>query len=255
VDRSLEDNAEWPERLTRDQLRAVDRYAIGVCGVPGVVLMENAGLNAAGAAVDLLRREFVIDEDSARVTIVCGGGNNGGDGYVIARHLLGWGLRPAVVAVKAPKELTGDAATMCQAWTGCGGEIFAAERPEQIDELRADWARQHLLIDAVLGSGFSAEHGPLREPQAAAIGAMNAAGERGAVKVLAVDLPSGLDCDTGISAEPCGAVRADLTVSFVGEKVGFGALGSAHFIGQVVLADIGLPAAVVARALADPERI
>ncbi|MEM6460194.1 MAG: NAD(P)H-hydrate epimerase [Planctomycetota bacterium] len=236
-----------PRRLTRAEAAAVDRYAIEVLGLPGLVLMENAGLNAAGAVFDELRRWFVVDEGTARVAVVCGGGNNGGDGYVVARQLTSWGLQGVeVVAVKPVDELTGDAAVNAVAWTRLGGRVWGWH--EQRDAAEAAVRGAHVAVDALLGTGYRAAAGPLRPATAAAVALLNERGEGDGRRVVCLDLPSGLDADTGAVAES-GAVAADVTVSFVAEKAGFAAGEAGAYLGRVVLADIGLTAAAVAAAL------
>ncbi|MEM1108792.1 MAG: NAD(P)H-hydrate epimerase [Planctomycetota bacterium] len=257
-DRPLNDTPDAPVRLTRAQSRAVDRYAIETLGIPGVVLMENAAINAAGAVFDVLREafEFEVDEENARIAIVCGGGNNGGDGYVVARQLKCWGLSPVVNAVKRPEELTGDARVMADAWLNCGGQIVPAWEPSYVERLRAEWSTAHVIVDALLGTGFGIEKGGLRGVMASVVGAIaelvdEQSGVRGfRGRVVALDVPSGMDADTGevAGSDGKGAVRADLTVTFVSEKTGFGVAGSERWLGRVVTADIGLPWDVVTTA-------
>lgn len=247
--------------LTRAQSRAVDRYAIEVLGIPGVVLMENAGINAAGAVVDVLKKQFIVDEGSARVAILCGGGNNGGDGYVVARQLLSWGLSPRVYGVKPVEGLSGDAAVNAAAWVGLGQNITRIDDPAGLATSAERWRGDHVVVDALLGTGFGAEHGAMRGPTAAVVAAVNGltapapgtalgSGEadfRGRGRVVALDVPSGLDADTGRAVGE--AIKADLTVTFVAEKAGFAKPGAGVYLGKVVAADIGLPASAVAAAL------
>ncbi|MEM9913710.1 MAG: NAD(P)H-hydrate epimerase [Planctomycetota bacterium] len=264
-DRLLNDTPEAPVRLTRRQSRAVDRYAIETLGIPGVVLMENAGINAAGAVFDVLREafEFEVDEENARIAVVCGGGNNGGDGYVVARQLKCWGMSPVVYAVKRPEDLVGDARVMADAWVSCGGQIVPASEAENVERHAEQWEAAHVVVDALLGTGYGAEKGGLRGVTAAAVRAMSRlvggdleadgglkGGFRG--RVVALDVPSGMDADTGKVAGGDGgeAVRADLTVTFVAEKAGFGEKVAGEWLGRVVTADIGLPWSVVEAAIA-----
>ncbi len=210
--------------LTREQARAVDQHAINVLGLPGIVLMENAGLNAAAAVLDLLDLALDLSPSDARVLVVCGGGNNGGDGYVLARHLSIWGASVSCLAVKPVEALTGDAAIAAGAALGIGVPVqpWAAGAMPEAD----------LIVDALLGTGFT---GQVREPVLSAIREINASP---ALRV-ALDLPSGMDCDTGrVLSE---AVRADLTVTFVDHKAGFAAADAGAWLGRVVVADIGVP--------------
>ena len=211
--------------LTRQQVRDFDRHAIEKWGLPGIVLMENAGRNAAGLILEALAHDR--SGPDAEVAILCGGGNNGGDGYVIARHLHNQGIAVRLCAAKDPEELTGDARVNATVCAHLGIDIRT-----EFD--RARWARSRVLVDALLGTGFT---GPVREPLARLIHEVNACS---GPYVVAVDLPSGLDCDTG---EPAAAtIRADMTVTFVDRKVGFDNPRSTAYTGEVKVVDIGVVA-------------
>jgi NAD(P)H-hydrate epimerase len=211
--------------LSRAEVRELDRRAIEEYGVPGVVLMENAG---RGAAEVLLRLGV-----HGQVLVCCGKGNNGGDGFVIARHLDNVGVPVRVLLFCRPEELSGDAAINHRiiARTGLPLQAFAAD-PPNVDALRQELARAEWVVDALFGTGLS---GPVRPPLAEVIAAINASQAR----VLAVDIPSGLDCDTGV---PLGStVRAQRTVTFVAQKTGFANPKAREFLGQVHVVDIGAP--------------
>lgn len=278
-DRRLNDNAVG---LTREQSRAVDRHAMEVLGIPGVVLMENAGINAAGAVFDVLREAFgfEVDEADAKIAVVCGGGNNGGDGYVVARQLKCWGMSPVVYAAKPVEALTGDARVMGEAWVRCGGAVVAMGQESAVAAAGQAWSASHVVVDALLGTGYGAEKGALRGVMGAAVREMGRLVEadagvrddfrgdsrgdlrgdsrsdfrgdfRGGFRgrVVALDVPSGMDADTG---EAVGGVcvAADLTVTFVAEKAGFGEEVAGKWLGRVVTADIGVPWSAVAAAAA-----
>lgn len=209
--------------LSRAEIRAVDQRAWDEYGLSGLVLMENAG----GGAARFLEAQGI----RGRVVICCGKGNNAGDGFVIARHLESRGHAVEVLlAVSAPR-LTGDAAVnsaiLQRAGTPCR-DLSTADTTAWHTSLNdADW-----IVDALLGTGLQ---GTVREPFATAIEAINNAG----CKVLAIDLPSGLECDTG---QPLGtAVRARETVTFVARKQGFDNPKSAEYTGRVTVIDIGVP--------------
>jgi NAD(P)H-hydrate epimerase len=216
--------------LTRAEVREVDRAAIEDLGVPGVVLMENAGAGTAR----LLESLGVTGE----VVIACGKGNNGGDGFVIARHLDIAGHAVRILLACRPEEVRWDAAINLAIAQRSGLAISClaeAEPPRWEQELAAaSW-----IVDALLGTGAS---GPPAEPIAVAIAAINAARSRGS-RVLAVDLPSGLDCDTGRSPGAC--VTAEVTATFVARKRGFDTPGSEAFTGEVRVIGIGAPRAAV----------
>lgn len=234
--------------LTREQARAVDAWAVETLGLPSVVLMEHAALNLAGVVDDLVVGELLLTPDAAAVHVVCGGGNNGGDGYAAARHLLGRGYQPTLWRVGPADRPRGDALIQRDALAALGLEAAPLSGPGDLDH--AD-----VVIDAVLGSGYDRRQGPPRAQAAHAIAAVNAAGRAGAV-VVAADLPSGLDADTGVG-DPAAAhpdddlpvVRAQVTVTFVGPKACFDS-SVEPWLGRVLVADIGLPDAAVAAFLA-----
>lgn len=212
--------------LSRRQVREFDRLAIEDWGVPGVVLMENAGRNAADAV-----ENFLGGVSGKSLAVVAGTGNNGGDGFVIARHLHLRGADVAVFVVGEPAGMTGDAAANFAILGKL--EIDASPCPPEVlahlaEELRAC----DLVVDALGGTGIS---GPLRGDLATAVEQINAAGR----DVVAVDIPTGLDCDTGKAEGP--AVRAALTVTMVARKKGFDAPGADRYTGEVVVVDIGVP--------------
>lgn len=216
-------NSPPPLVLTREQVREVDHRAIDDYGLPGVVLMENAGRNTA----ELIRQLGV----HGPVVVCCGKGNNAGDGFVIARHLENNGIDVRVLLSTPSSSFSGDAAINFAVLKRAGTPIVGAPTDFAIewrDELaRADW-----IVDALLGTGTQGE---IREPFLSAIGAINTANR----KVLAVDLPSGLDCDTGAILGDC--VRAHHTATFVARKPGFDTTGVAKFTGEVHVLDIGVP--------------
>ena len=179
--------------LTRQQVREVDRRAIEEYGMSGLVLMENAGRTTANLLFRLMSAEFfpaTKQFQSGPVTIVCGKGNNGGDGFVIARHLDLFGLSVRVLLLCSPEELVGDAATNYSIARKGGISIDVFTAPLDIARFDAAIAGSAWLVDAILGTGASGEP---RSPYAEAIDRMNASG----LPILAVDLPSGLDCDSG----------------------------------------------------------
>jgi len=211
--------------LNRQEVRELDRRAIEELGVPGVVLMENAGRGAAEVLVHLGCRGPVV--------LCCGKGNNGGDGFVIARHLDNRNIPVRVLLFARPEDLTGDAAVNYQiiARSGLPIEIYASESWEE-ETLHAKLTKAEWIVDALFGTGLT---GPVRKPLNRAIAAINA----GQAHVLAVDIPSGLDCDTGQPLGP--TVRAEHTVTFVAEKKGFALSSAKEWIGQVHVVDIGAP--------------
>lgn len=211
--------------LTRAQVREVDRRAIEEFGIPGIVLMENAGHGAA----EIIRARLPA---GGRVAIVCGRGNNGGDGFVIARHLALSGFGVHVFVACDPSILTGDAATNYAIVQRMGIAITRTDSPETIAAALTTMRSADVVVDALLGTGFAGE---VRPPLDDIIAAINTVGRR----VIAIDVPSGLDCDTG---RPCNAtVRAAETITFVAPKTGFDAPGAAAYTGEVYVVGIGAP--------------
>jgi NAD(P)H-hydrate epimerase len=177
-----------------------------------------------------------VNPKKRRTIICCGKGNNGGDGFVIARHLDNWGWPVKVLLFGRPSELTGNAATMYQilAKSNIRIEVVLPDAVRLEDYLNQDLTNFNdgWLVDALFGTGLS---GSVREPFDRVIAAINAS----PAPVLAVDIPSGLDCDTG---EPLGiAVRAHFTVTFAGLKQGFMRPEALHWTGEVHVVDLGAP--------------
>ena len=239
----------WPNAvmqvLTRQQIRRHDQLAIRELGIPGVVLMENAGRNAAQAVIDLLRQERKINPAKARIAVLCGGGNNGGDGYVIARHLHNVGAKVTLYAAKDPGLLTGDALTHFMITQKMAIELVLITDEAELADTRGAWDTVHVVVDALLGTGFT---GQLRPHLAEVIAACNRA-RKWEASIVAVDIPSGLDCDTGAAGQA--AVTADLTVTFAAPKAGFAQPQAKAFLGDLVIADIGTPPALIERVLAE----
>ena len=225
--------------LTREQSRRVDAIAINEYGIPGMVLMENAG---RGVAELLLNWDPKLAGDHDRwVAILCGKGNNAGDGFVIARHLEIRGVRCHVLLLCDPGELRGDALQNYEILQHSNVRIVNLSQSEHFAyDLEAQGADAAWLIDAMLGTGARGEP---REPFASAIAWMNA--HEG--KTVAIDVPSGLDCDTGEPAGNC--VRADHTCSFVAPKQGFAEPAAAEFLGHLHVLSIGIPPRLILEVL------
>lgn len=223
--------------LSRDQVRRVDRIAIEQYGIPGVVLMENAGRSAAEEALKLVANSAGprFSAGNVKAAIFCGGGNNGGDGYVIARHLHNAGVQAVVYAAADPRSLSGDAAINRAIVEKMHLDCREILDDGQLNAATPDLEQSHLLVDALLGTGFS---GAVRPHLAAVIRRLNAVALHDK-KVLAVDVPSGLDCDSGVPSNP--TVRADVTVTFVAMKKGFQNVQAKPCLGRIVVAGIGAP--------------
>jgi NAD(P)H-hydrate epimerase len=213
--------------LSRAEVRSIDAKASEELGLPTLVLMENAGRGAA----ERLRARLGPGD---RVAIACGPGNNGGDGAVVARHLNAWGYGVAVVWFTDPSRLRGDAATQYSILSRSGIDQTAMIDPSA--DLDALWRDAAWVVDALLGTGLTR---PVEGLLASAIESINRSGR----PVLSLDLPSGLDADSGV---PLGlSVRATFTVTFVAPKLGFAKPGAADYTGAVELVEIGVPGRIL----------
>lgn len=201
-----------------EQVRALDRYAIEHCGIHGYELMQRAGQ----AAFDLARQRW---PDVRRMTVYCGAGNNGGDGYVIARLAKEAGIPTEVYALCAPEKLIGDAKIAYEAWGRADGHTHEYVRQKP----------QGLVVDAMLGTGLDR---PVSGRYQSAIESIN----HSRLPVLAVDIPSGLHADSGL---PMGqAVHADLTINFIGQKRGLYTGSGRDYCGEIHYHALGVPDAV-----------
>jgi len=211
--------------LSRDEVRAIDRRALDEYGVPGVLLMENAGRGAAELLAGLGIQGMVV--------VCCGRGNNGGDGLVIARHLDNRRIPVRVLLAGPAHELTGDAAINHTIASRSGLPIVGdVGDPARASLLRDQLAAADWVVDALLGTGLA---GAVRSPFDRLIAAINDCKAR----VFAVDIPSGLDCDTG---KPLGtAIRARHTATFVAIKKGFAEPAAQEWLGQVHVLGIAAP--------------
>jgi ADP-dependent NAD(P)H-hydrate dehydratase / NAD(P)H-hydrate epimerase len=196
------------------QVRALDAHAIEVLGIPGYTLMKRAG----EGALRYLRSRWPM---AHRIVVICGGGNNGGDGYVLARFAQAAGLAVTVLTVSDPEQLRGEARQAYQDFRASGGQA----RPFTAPLL----AEGEIVVDALLGTGL---RGAVRPEYAEAIRAINLCGR----PVFALDVPSGLDSDAGVALGE--AVRADCTVTFVGLKTGLLVGDGPEFTGTVFFDDL-----------------
>jgi NAD(P)H-hydrate epimerase len=220
---------------TADEMRRADRRATERYGVPSLLLMENAGRGAADAL------ERVLGPAAGRrVAVVCGKGNNGGDGFVVARHLLGRGARVSVWLVGRAEEVRGDARVNLDVLRRAGEAVAEVPDADALGRLRGELHDADVVVDALLGTGA---RGPAAGPVAAAIEAINAA----ARPVCALDLPSGLPSDGEPPAGP--VVLARVTVTFGLPKVGLVLPTGSGRAGRVEVADLGVPRAWLAEGI------
>jgi NAD(P)H-hydrate epimerase len=214
--------------LTRQQVRDFDAWAINTALVPGVILMENAGRGCAEVIIDELKKL-----SGQKVCIFCGTGNNGGDGFVIARHLVNGGFETNIALCGQSSKIKGDAEInykiICRM-----GILIKELQPTQADIEKAVeiFAGDcDLIVDAIFGTGLTGALGDGFDKLVNAINSLNK-------PIVAVDIPSGLDCDTG---KPLGtAIRATVTVTFAAAKKGFTNADSAKYTGEIYIASIGI---------------
>jgi NAD(P)H-hydrate epimerase len=218
--------------LTADQMRRADRLTIEEIGLPGPVLMENAGT----AVAEVIRERF---PEARRIVVLCGKGNNGGDGFVVARRLREHGAEALLLGRR--EDVKGDALLHLQACERSGGRVREVRDPAEWAAVAPDVASADILVDALLGTGLKSR---ARGPAAAGIEALERAAEAG-IPVVAVDLPSGLQADSGVVDGP--VVPADLTVTFAAPKWGHVLAPASEKVGELALVDIGIPEEVLER--------
>lgn len=205
--------------MTREQVRAFDKHTIEQLGIPASVLMENAGRGAAEILLSLGVHGPVV--------ICCGKGNNGGDGMVIARHLANVGCSVDILLFADPASLAGDSLIQ---WNIAQAMNLSHRVLADVSGLASRLARVDWVVDALFGTGLA---GAVRSPINRVIETVNASPAR----VFAVDIPSGLDCDTGL---PLGAtIRAAHTATFLAPKIGFTNPASVAYTGRVHVVGIG----------------
>jgi NAD(P)H-hydrate epimerase len=262
--------------LTREQVRELDRRAIEEFGIPSIVLMENAAracadecervlrLHGVQRALNKLRSPGSKDdiprnvEELARwketlhqfpepTCVFCGPGNNGGDGFAIARTLLNRGFAVRVLYVGDAANLetaSPDVQTNVRLLRAVGASIETLADEHAVRAIRAELRNAPLIVDALFGTGLARA---LEDPYRAAVQSINEAGP----PVLAVDIPSGLDANTG---DVLGvSVRAEVTVTFIAAKPGFYDKAGPSFCGTIMVAEIGVPRGYIDEAMAGSE--
>lgn len=219
--------------VTAEQMRELERRAAQEAGLPTLLLMEHAGRAVAQVTWQLLRQR-----GGQRVVVVCGKGNNGGDGLCAARHLANAGLAVRAYLLARDQDLEGDAALNLRGLRACGVEVDNVVGAVDT-ALRAMGVGADVVVDAIFGTGFRGTPVGLA---ARAIETINDS----RLPVVAVDVPSGLDADTGRVDGPC--VRAYVTVTMGLPKIGLMVYPGASYCGEVVVADLGLPRRLVLEA-------
>ncbi|MFZ5642991.1 MAG: NAD(P)H-hydrate dehydratase [Bacillota bacterium] len=217
--------------VTAGEMRDIDRKAIKEFGIPGIVLMENAGRRVVEAVLDKLG-----NVQGRTVTIFVGKGNNGGDGFVAARHLYNMGADVKVLLLENPESIAGDAAVNLEIWRKMDQKIYTVAQKDDFNAVRLFLVRTDIIIDAIYGTGFK---GKVKEYAGRIIEAINACDK----PVISVDVPSGLEADAGMVSGPC--IRASATVTFGLPKIGLLMEPGVSYAGELRVVDISLPASLL----------
>lgn len=220
--------------VTAEQMGQLDRMSSTDFGIPSILLMENAGLRV----LEVIRKHFAGHLKGRRVLIIAGKGNNGGDGLVVGRHLLNAGAEVKVFLLAKPDALRGDAAVNLEIYLKMGGKLYPILEEKDLQRLDISLLYTELIVDAVYGTGFKGAADGLPGQIISMINQSRA-------PVCSVDLPSGLEADTGKVNGPC--VRATYTVTFALPKLGHYFYPGAVYVGRLTVADIGIPQALVER--------
>jgi hydroxyethylthiazole kinase-like uncharacterized protein yjeF len=220
--------------LTAAEMKEVDRLTAERYGIPSLALMENAGYSVA----EFIRGRFP-HLDRRRIVVLCGGGNNGGDGFVTARHLREMGAKPVVSLFAAPEELHGDAAANFERWRESSGELHVIRGAGEWETAKNGiLSSADILVDALLGTGI---RGRVEGLLATVIAGINQ--REPFQQVIAVDIPSGLPSDTGELPEV--VVLANYTLSLTAPKVGMVLGNASRAVGQLAIREIGSPRALL----------
>ena len=215
--------------LTREEMRELDRKAIEEYKIPGIILMENAGRNVAEEVLKMLD-----DPHQAKVAILCGKGNNGGDGFVVARHLHNHSIHVDVFLIARVSDILkdGDAGTNLQILLTTKIPVNEILDIPGVNNILKELRNYNILADALFGTGLS---GDVREPFKTLTHGVNNLNK----PIISVDIPSGLDCNTGKILGA--AIKATKTVTFAIAKKGFFLNGGPSYTGKVIVSDISIP--------------
>jgi len=215
--------------LTREEMRELDRKAIEEYKIPGIILMENAGRNVAEEVLKMLD-----DPHQAKVAILCGKGNNGGDGFVVARHLHNHSIHVDVFLIARVSDILkdGDAGTNLQILLTMKIPVNEIFDIPGVNSILKELRNYNILADALFGTGLS---GDVREPFKTLIHGVNNLNK----PIISVDIPSGLDCNTGKILGA--AIKATKTVTFAIAKKGFFLNDGPSYTGKVIVSDISIP--------------
>jgi len=217
--------------VTAGEMKELDRAAVEDYGILGLVLMENAGRRV----VEVIEGVLGSLSDKS-ITVFVGKGNNGGDGLVAARHLLNAGARVKVLSLAPPEEFSGDAKINLNIWRKMEQKVYFIHQVDGINIVRLVLLNTDLIVDAIYGTGF---RGEIDERVGRIIEVLNGSGK----PIVAVDIPSGLEADTGRVKGPC--IRAAHTVTFGLPKLGLILEPGAEYAGRLHVADISIPPVLV----------
>lgn len=217
--------------VTAEEMKKLDQAAIEKYDVPGLILMENAGRQV----VEVIK-EIFGDVRGKVITVFVGKGNNGGDGFVIARHLLNLGAEVKVLAFAELAEITGDAATNLNIWQKMEQKVYSLQHGDGVNIVRLVLMNTDLIVDAIYGTGF---RGKMAEKTGRLVEVLNESGK----PIVAVDIPSGLEADTGKANGPC--IQATHTVTFALPKLGLILEPGADYAGELHIADISIPSVLI----------
>lgn len=216
-------------------MRAIDRSAIKDYGIKGLVLMENAGRGVAEVVIEELE-SCVREGRRAKVSILCGKGNNGGDGFVIARHLANNKVDAIVFVLGSTKDIKGDARANLTIWNNMGGEALEIKSTRTLKKFASKIRHSDIIVDAIFGTGLTTD---VRGVCKDAIELIN----KSKKPIVSVDIPSGIDATTGRLLGR--AVRADITATMALAKLGSVIYPGRDYTGELILVDIGLPSQLI----------
>ena len=209
--------------VTPDEMRQIDYITQENVGIPGIVLMENAGRSVAEAVINTCKK--------GRVVVVCGRGNNGGDGFVCARHLINNGFEVEIFLIGEPEKLAKNAMINYNILGKMGADIKLLAY-QSIEFFKEELSFASCIVDAIFGIGISRE---IEDPYKTIIDIINICGKC----VISVDVPSGLDAASGNVLGTC--IKASKTVTFAYPKKGFIRKSGPRQVGELVVADISIP--------------
>lgn len=221
--------------LTVEEINRIDRLASEKYGIPSIVLMENAGRSVAEETVKLIAN-CRLQIANCKIAVLCGSGKNGGDGFVAARYLYNYGYQVKVYLLKNPNNISGDTLTNYTILKKIGVETKLIS-PGKLNSLSSELKKANCIIDAIFGTGIK---GKVTGLPAQIIKMVNQTKEIITSKpVISVDLPSGLDGDTGFPSGKC--VKTTVTVTMGYPKKGFLNPKAKKYLGKLIIADIGYP--------------